>query len=412
MNCEMNLELEFKKQFILSLIIRGIDTFEEIVKNCGGLYPEDLKHLINEMMDQGILRLEVDKYSIVNYTNKPPVKSKIVKNNRVPLLPLPHPHDYDWRFTDNTSKKVVDIISKFTIVNRSVLLLGVPSVLFELNRLNKTPFITFIDYSRETIDYIGNLFSSFSTKFIEHDLLSKELQKPEIMYDVTMMDPPWYLEYYMAFITQAAYVTRIGGYILMGFLPINTRPGAWGDRLTILNYIKKVGLDVERILPEYLIYKTPPFEKKSLRKIGISIDTDWRKGDLIIFRKIYDMDNTKLKKILSKTSQITIERNKWKGFLINKYKIKIRGPFTDYDIEPRLISIESENILPTVSKRYKGREKIDLWLWDNRVFGLEGKASFLAALYDHSKKTLPKDLLKVQSNNRLLAYKIIEELLS
>ena len=89
--------------------------------------------------------------------------------------------------------------------------------------------------------------------------------------------------------------------------------------------------------------------------------------------------------------------NEWIEISIGKYKIKIRGCFNDFEDLPELVSIEENNILPTVSRRYNGRQFIDIWFWDNRVYKVKGKASMLAALYNLSGNPIP-DFLEINLN--------------
>lgn len=213
--------------------------------------------------------------------------------------------------------------------------------------------------------------------------------------DVVLCDPPWYVEHYAAFLAQAAWVTQIGGRILVSLLPPNTRPGAITDRGEIFNIAHRLGLHILSMESGSIRYETPTFEHASLHSASIDIQKNWRVGDLVTFGKIDHPSRETIKEVLSSATSMMVSTQKWTEVLLGRYKVKLRGPFDDYVDEPELLSIEENDTLPTVSRRYKGRESIDLWLWNNRVFAVRGKAAFLAALYVLAEKIIPDTLQRV-----------------
>jgi hypothetical protein len=167
--------------------------------------------------------------------------------------------------------------------------------------------------------------------------------------------------------------------VIISILPINTRPGAVSDRWKIIQTAQKIGLHLQTIEPGAMRYQTPILEEASLTSTGLDLKSNWRSRDLAIFRKIHEPKSEIIEQILA--SIAGTDKQEWTEVLFGRYKVKLRGPYDEYLTPPELISIEKGDVLPTVSRRYPGRRFVDLWLWDNRVFGVKGKAAILDALH-------------------------------
>jgi hypothetical protein len=167
--------------------------------------------------------------------------------------------------------------------------------------------------------------------------------------------------------------------VFVSLLPISTRPGAVNDRWHIIRTAHDLGLELQGAEPGLLRYRTPMFEATSLQAAGLTISSDWRSGDLITLRKVRDAHPDEVTQIMQ-TAKSPEAPDEWFEVLLGRRKVKLRGPFDDMSEPPALISIEPSDVLPTVSRRYERRSLVDLWLWDNRVFGVRGKTAFRAAL--------------------------------
>lgn len=174
----------------------------------------------------------------------------------------------------------------------------------------------------------------------------------------------------------------------------------------------RLGLAIQSIENDRVEYETPEFELVSLRSAGIDTSVNWRRGDLVIFRKIRHLPKEAILKVASSVYSVGSEDLEWSEILLGKHKVKLRGPFDDYLTSPELIPIEKDDILPTVSRRYKGREAVDIWFWDNRVFGLKGKSSFWAALHTLAGRPIPTSLADVSEENHQRALTLLREKLA
>ncbi|MBE7467630.1 MAG: hypothetical protein HS114_00625 [Anaerolineales bacterium] len=373
-------EYDFQLHLVLSTIARGAHRLEEIARECGGLYPLELRVLLDDLVKQGQVRLSKKGYhlTLFNKVGAGFAQSGILSDH-LPILPEPHPHDCDWRFDPATSQYLARIILQESSPSGVVLLLGAPSVFIEMACSRNVPHTILLDWSSELTDYMIRFFLPDTFRLVNHDLLSGSLWQSHWPVDVVLCDPPWYPEHYAAFLTQAAYTARVGAAVIVSLLPLNTRPDAVADRWQIFENAQQLGLHLQTIEPGAIRYQTPIFESASLHATDFDLKSDWRSSDIAIFRKTSEPSRDVVEKLLAATA--TTDKQEWAEVLLGRYKIKLRGPFNDYLESPTLISIEKGDILPTVSRRYPGRKLIDLWLWDNRVFAAKGKAAFLAALY-------------------------------
>ncbi len=407
------IEKDFQLHLVLSAIARGYQSIGEIARECGGFYPLELQRVLDELVKEGKIVPSTEGYHLVPSTNVNTdlAKTNSQKRSRYSIeLPEPHPHDYDWRFDNQTSSLLAKMLVAESLPQGRVLLLGAPSIFVEMSKFQRVPHTTLLDWSAELINYLNQYRFLHSFVALNHNLSSSTLWQPNNPIDVVLCDPPWYLEYYAAFLAQAAYVTKIGGVIAASLFPMSTRPGAVKERWKVLEFANKLGLHVQSIEAGKLRYKTPLFELASLRSTGIEIGDNWRRGDLILFRKVDHPRHEIISEIYVST-QAETQKEEWAEFLFGRYKIKLRGPFNDYSEVPELISIEKDNVLPTVSRRYKGRVLIDLWLWDNRVFAIKGRASLWTALHALAGKPLPIDGNQIVESNRKRALGLLQRVI-
>ena len=71
------------------------DTFEELVQQCGGLFPAEIARAVRELDLRTFPRTRLADVDIATPVREPdrPIRS----------LAVPHPLDFDWRFDDKTA---------------------------------------------------------------------------------------------------------------------------------------------------------------------------------------------------------------------------------------------------------------------------------------------------------------------
>lgn len=398
----------FQQELVLSAVAGGGRTLQEIASRCGGLYPQELQNVLEVLMLGGKVALTPQGYSLIGCEK---AAGNIIQfrrpGNGYAELPEPHLHDYDWRFDTATAQRLANIALRESAPEGNILLLGTPSVLVELLYSHEAPHTTLLDRNHSLIEYLSRFHLPSLFRLVQHDLLSGSLWQGDSLADVVLCDPPWYVEHYAAFLAQAAYASRIGARIVVSLLPPNTRPGAVADRWEIMKTAHTLGLHVLSMESGSIRYQTPAFEQASLASTSIEVKKNWRMGDLVTFAKVDQPRLEVVSNTLAYAMSMIVDMHEWAELLLDRYKVKLRGPFHDYSVEPELLSIEEHDTLPTVSRRYKGRESIDLWLWNNRVFAVRGKAAFLAALYVLDGRPLPDALSKVPERHLRAALSLL-----
>jgi len=359
---------------ILDAIDAGAQTLDDIAGAAGGAYPSSLQGLLAELVSEGLINQIGDRYTPKIVRPAGPEPSTI----SLPRLPLPHPGDSDWRFHDSTARHLARTIIQEARRGGSVVLIGAPRLFAELAALSELGEIYLLDSNEELIRRVNAepLPSRFHAVY--HDLTQfGPLPIPQKA-GVVFCDPPWYPEYYDAFLAHASLSVQLGGKVFVSLLPALTRPGAWEDRWQLLASANSLGLHIESLTLRSVRYETPLFEHRSLAREGLSVG-DWRAADLLRLRKFADPNSEAIGRI-QQSVQAAKGNSVWMDILIEDRKVKLRGPLGAPDEAPALIPIEHNDVLPTVSRRYSGRDRVDLWFWDNRVFGVRGKAALWAAL--------------------------------
>ena len=110
----------------------------------------------------------------------------------------------------------------------------------------------------------------------------------------------------------------------------------------------------------------PYFEQNALRAEGfLSIPTDWRRGDLAIFRR--SGKSTVPRPI------IMSQDGEWDEEILFGIRVRIRRQSLSGFEDPSLISVVEGDILSSVSRRDQRRMFADVWTLGNRIFACKGR---------------------------------------
>jgi len=261
--------------------------------------------------------------------------------------PDPHPLDYDWRFSENSIKKILSIIPD----DGDVLALGTPSIYIGITQRFQN--ITLVDRQFFPDNNKHLLIDANSSNMIEGD------------FDYSLIDPPWYLEETMRWLSLCAVSMKGDGKIFLSIWPDETRPNAILEKNIIFDWIKTWGR--YEVIPKFFEYQTPKFELE----IGMSYPGeetfDLRHGDLVVINKF---NTPEILEPLSKEST-------WHRFVIGTYQLAVK--ITKNDGMPSIDKHESANgwVWPSVSKRAEGRSDISLWDSNNKVAKIGGSIEIL-----------------------------------
>lgn len=340
---------------------RGISCFEDLILTLPSVYPA--------VASDSLVRLGASRLCT---PGRPRIAATAGRSTRLGTLPVPHPLDYDWRFSRATAEKLLKACGRFPR-GENLVLLGAPTLVVAAQALcNWDGRIVLLDRSLPTA---RNLHGLPNVEVYQCDIGQEEL--PTVSGGLTVMDPPWYEDTICAFLWTAACVTRSDGYVLASLPPVGTRPGVKEERARILKYADEIGLRPIIFKPLALQYCSPFFEWNALRAEGIELGIgDWRRGDLAVF---VCKESRLPPQIASPASE------RWLEVELDGVRFRLRRRARSRNASPTLKSIVEGDILPSVSRRHPHRSLADVWTSGNRIFTCDDTgllADILRALSD------------------------------
>lgn len=279
-------------------------------------------------------------------------------------LVVPHPLDFDWRFTRPTVGLIWKTIAELANPESGVALLGTPS-LASAKRPTNLGAVTLFErnpnHSRSVSDGM-----TFTCCDVLRDPIAAGTNS------VVLADPPWYEAETIGFLWTASTLAGTGAHVLLSLPPVETRPGIPEERERITAAAVRFGLELVRLTEGVLSYRTPFFEANAMEAAGTSMPPDWRVGDLAMFRRTDAVCG--LRPVLESEPE-------WVERSLGLTRFKLREATTTGFASPVLISIVPNDVLPSVSRRDSRRTGASVWTSGNRIFGCEGTET-LATVID------------------------------
>jgi hypothetical protein len=183
-------------------------------------------------------------------------------------------------------------------------------------------------------------------------------------FDQIVFDSPWYPDDLYLWLELALSYSKKGTKIYFSLWPDGTRPTAPVESADILHQLTARGT-VERHSAS-LFYETPGFEHISMPDAG----DEWRVGDLVCVLVENPSPLGAWKPKL---------RHSWDRFAFDDFQVALH-------VSDRRVSIPSVSrvfrswVLPSVSRRQVGLDRIQIWTSDNRVGSITGGQHFYHAL--------------------------------
>jgi hypothetical protein len=302
-----------------------------------GYYPTTLAQLWRD---------EVSRRGLVNGTATVKGGSDKVR------LPVCHPGDYEWRFTDAAAAALVDHASTGLPADALVAHVGTPTT-FVVGRA-RCPQLThaLLERNGAVIRSLGNIGHVYQI-----DLTTDKT--PLLCARTAIVDPPWYPADTRAFLwaTNAACVR--GARIVLCQPTLATRPGVAEERAALLDELPRLGYACKRIDAASVRYRMPHFEASSLRVTApdLPVPDDWRVGDMLTLEKT--------REVLPQLAPAAAI-DSWHEVTFGPVRIKLRCARA-----PDLGPLVPGDVLDTVSRRDPIRAQIGLWTSGNRVFSLD-----------------------------------------
>ena len=278
-------------------------------------------------------------------------------------LPEPHPLDYDWRFNERSIKSIIVEAEKYN----KICGLGVPSVIKKFDEISRNAIL--ID--RQPLHSCKNKIT-----------IDINIEKPiDDLFECVLLDPPWYLNTFLRWISWASIITQKGGIILCSLWPENTRPIAKKERSILFNWLST--WSEFTIKKNYFEYKMPLFEKMARVSSQGTGNGSPLFGDLISIKK---------KGIISLQPMIN-NKEEWVRFSFDNYQIAVRNNGHSAKI-PHILKHPDANgwIWPSVSTRAIGRNKIDIWSSRNEVAIVDGNNELIQLLREINNQEERKEL--------------------
>ena len=282
------------------------------------------------------------------------------------LLPLPHPLDYEWRFTRDASRSLLELAADLTPPKGDVLLFGTPGMAVEALALPIDRRVTLLAEDNVVTGRLVALNQAVDSP-LTVELCDDGL--PRASADAVILDPPWYMDFIRPMLRAAVAACRPGGVLLLSMPPVTTRPSAEADQLATLSFARRLGLELLDHHPVSISYDTPFFEANALAAAGIHLKAGWRRGDLFLFRKA----DAGPRSTLASSNR----GGGWTEVMIGRMRLFVRD--TPSSGPPDLVPLADRGVLPTVSRRDRRRKAANVWTSGNRVFRTSNPALVLKA---------------------------------
>ena len=347
----------------LAAILDGAHSFAALLHRLPAVYPTEALTSLDRLAVSGMIAPAF----AASVRRQATFKGSAVIEGRS-LLPLPHPLDFEWRFTPDAARSLLNRAADMTPAGGDLLLFGTPGLAVEALTLPIGRRIAFLAENNSVADRLFALNratgSPLAIAFCSGGL-------PRESADAVLLDPPWYLDFVRPMLAAAAHACRLGGVLLISLPPDNTRPSAETDRQRTIAFGRRLGLDLIEHSALAIGYETPFFERNALAAAGVNPPPHWRRGDLLVFRKA--------RAYARHPVSTSAYRRDWTEVGIGRMRLFIRANDETRSDEANLISLIEGDILPTVSRRDPRRRPAQIWTSGNRIFRTDNPQLLLEA---------------------------------
>lgn len=352
--------------WVLEAIASGVNTFNQMLASLPGVYPSVALNSLQRLASTQRISAKV----LTDFAR--PARRSLKKPNYSShqiALPVPHPLDYDWRFSDAATQHLLNKCAELTHPGETIALLGTPSLLRMGLEQSYSRQLILLEASRTITDSFAQVAPK--TQILQCDLIKDPL--PNLLAAAVVLDPPWYPEYIQSFLWAACQLCKIGGYIFISMPPVGTRPGIEREWANTLDWAERIGLILVDLKPASLSYVTSPFELNVLQAEGLhTVSSEWRRGNLAVFLHSHQTQIPR--------PTILPKEDEWIEQVLFGVRVRVRQPILSGFTDPSLISIVPGDVLQSVSRRDSRRQSADVWTSGNRVFACQGRSVLLHIL--------------------------------
>lgn len=338
--------------FVLAEVQLGTASFSELLQRLPSIYPTEVLASLNRLAKGGRVSVELCNFLHRDAERRP---------GRPPdgrcLLPLPHPLDYEWRFAPDSSRTLLNLASDFTPVGGDVLLFGTPGLAVEALALPINRRLTVLSEENIVTDRLITLNRATGSPLT---IAYCSAGLPRESADAVILDPPWYMDFIRPMLAAAAGACRMRGFVFLSVPPANTRPTAEEDRLSIIRFAGRLGLDLVDHQPLAIRYDTPFFEANALAVAGIFPPSRWRRGDLLVMRKVSEGTRS--------VPRATNRRRPWVEVPVGRMRLFVSAASSGAGGSKGILPLLDGDVLPTVSRRHPRRRDAQIWTSGNRIY--------------------------------------------
>lgn len=348
--------------WIADAVAAGIVDYKALLGRLPGVYPTELLASLDRLAAAGAVEPAVSVAARHQAKN-----GAVTGAEGRSLLPLPHPLDFEWRFTADASRELLNHAADLTRSEADVLLFGTPGLAAEALTL---PIGRRLALLAEPNSVTDRLFALNRATGSSLDIAFCTGGLPRESADAVILDPPWYPDFVRPMLAAAAHALRPGGFVLISLPPDGARPTAEADRQAAIVLGRRLGLVLVEHRPLSIAYETPFFERNALRAAGIATPPQWRRGDLVVFRKVG---------VPSLPAPSSQRSRQWTEIAIGRMRLFINTGADAAGGDAELVSIMAGDILPSVSRRDPRRSLANVWTSGNRLFRTENPQLLLEA---------------------------------
>jgi hypothetical protein len=362
-------DLAFRRQvdeWTLAAVEQDVADFDGLVCATPGVYPPIVAASLDRLRADGAVS-ETRYADVRSRRTTPRYQGRAV--GTPPVLPPPHPLDFDWRYTDQTVERLLQLAASLTQPGDTIALLGTPSVYAASRTCGIDREWVLLDACETTVRHLQATRQPGTVHVC--DVSASEI--PDLRAAAVVADPPWYPQHIEGFLWAATVCTRPGSAILMSLPPMGTRPGMTSERREFRRAAAAHGIQVEAIHPNGLSYTTPPFEQNALAAAGWhDLPVDWRSGDLAHLRRIGAG--------VEPRPSLPPSRGEWEEVMLGWSRIRVRTTEPAGEFGCSLWPLVPGGVLDDVSSRHPIRGSANVWTSGNRVYRTDAPQTVLAML--------------------------------
>lgn len=353
-------------RFIDQLILdsAGASGLDDLAARLPGVYPPDLRRRL-----RGLER-RLGAESVARLGTYIPDRRplEVLKSS----LPIPHPLDFEWRFTRQTCDELVDIAAARpeTTARPRVALFGTPNLGEHIAKRRPDLEATLFEKRPEACQGVAG-YPNLTVR--NEDLALLEIDGLKDGFDIVVSDPPWYHGVTQVFVHTAASLLRTGGRLVLCAPGIGTRPSVANERLILVAFCYEHGLFPSETRPLAVEYESPPFELAALAACGLQdFNSRWRRGDLLVLSKIAPPQ--------AFARQVDKPDSPWEEICVGDSRIRVKQDSGWAGDVHALTSLVPGNVLDSVSTRDDRRNMPNVWTSSNRVYRTSDPVRLLLAL--------------------------------